>query len=110
MYTTLSERTKPLLVEREMKYCLSDNLQKCHIIKEKYWYIIRNSLLFSVIILFIILFYFCNKPDKITNDMVNLREEKRINILNKIHKYQDDIRKHTNNNITSLPKWESGVI
>jgi len=86
--------SEPNLIENNLKMVVNYTLNKCHDIKNRYYDLIYNTILFVLFIIILSLILIFKYKGKPSPEEIKIREEeKQKYILNKIKQFQESTRK-----------------
>jgi hypothetical protein len=96
----------PSLTENGVKYYLNQTLLKCSYFKHKYYNVVFNVVLGVMLLLLFIVILVIKYKGKLTPEEIEEKsKEKRLYILSKIKKYQENKLRAQQHLITGLPQW-----
>ena len=104
----VDEIAKPALIEPGVRFFLHQSLKQCNILREEYYNLVFNIMVFVGLLLFFgLILVYKYKGRLTTSEMQQKNKEKQQYLLSKIQNFQENKRKSHQELITGLPNWEN---
>lgn len=104
----VDEIAKPALIEPGVRFFLHQSLKQCNILREEYYNLVFNIMVFVGLLLFFgLILVYKYKGRLSTSEMQKKNKEKQQYLLSKIQNFQENKRKSHQELITGLPNWEN---
>tara|TARA_B110000285_G_scaffold202370_1_gene237639 strand:+ start:547 stop:891 length:345 start_codon:yes stop_codon:yes gene_type:complete len=104
----VDEIAKPALIEPGVRFFLHQSLKQCNILREEYYNLVFNIMVFIGLLLFFgLILVYKYKGRLSTSEMQQKNKEKQQYLLSKIQNFQENKRKSHQELITGLPNWEN---